>query len=246
MKYITFTTSGSLKLCENFLLSTRNVGIEDSVTVYCLDTKSFDVISDYNCEVKLFDVSVSDDFHEYGRHEFRRITEAKIQIILNALAENESLIYTDCDVVFVDDPTEHINEIEENTRESHPVDIFFASDDPFMKICTGFMYIKNNSAVHSLFNKYFELNSMYSEQKNEHMFDQEIIYEILRTHLLEDTITWGAYPTSFIKNGHLYWSESERTGNESVIHCNFTIGEQNKINKFKEANLWYIKEEVTK
>ena len=33
MKYITFTTKGSVRLCENFLLSARNVGIENDVTV---------------------------------------------------------------------------------------------------------------------------------------------------------------------------------------------------------------------
>ena len=42
MKYITFTTKGSLTLCQNFLLSTRNVGIEEDITVYCLDKESLD------------------------------------------------------------------------------------------------------------------------------------------------------------------------------------------------------------
>ena len=56
---------------------------------------------------------------------------------------------------------------------------------------------------------------------------------------------WAVYPTTFVKNGHQYWNESEkRTGNESVVHVNFTIGEENKINRLKEANLWYVQEEV--
>jgi len=44
----------------------------------------------------------------------------------------------------------------------------------------------------------------------------------------------------------LYWNEPHsRTGNEAVVHVNFTIGEENKINRLKEANLWYNQEEVT-
>jgi hypothetical protein len=249
MKYITFTTKGSLKLCENFILSTRNVGIEENVIVYCLDKESQDIIQNkYQCETKYFDVSVGDNFHEYGRNEFRRVTEAKIQIILRELQERESLIYTDCDVVFCKDPTGDILNIDKNLKENNDrdIDIYFASDSPFMEICTGFMFIKNRKCVHEMFKKFFEMSYQYGKMGSECMYDQEITNEILKENVLDNKIQAAIYPVEFVKNGHLYWNEPEtRTGNEVVVHVNFTIGREHKISRLKEANLWYEQQETT-
>ena len=247
MKIVTFTTIGSLKLCENFLLSTRNVGVEENVVVYCMDKVSYDKIqSDYNCEVRSFETDVTEEFHEYGKPQFRRVTESKIQIILNALQQEDSIIYTDCDVVFMENPIDLVLAAEEMVSNDFDMDIYFASDDPFMYICTGFMYIKNTENVHNLFKKYFELSQLHGVTQSEVMYDQEIIHGILKDNLLEGNIFYAVYPTTFVKNGHQYWNEAEkRTGKEAVVHVNFTIGEENKINRLKAANLWYVKEEVT-
>jgi len=243
MKYVTFTSIGSLELCENYLLSARTVGIEENIIVYCLDSESLGKLQNYNCELRSFDIPVTEEFHEYGKPQFRKVTETKIQIIINALQNMESIVYTDCDMVFRHDPTELILKADSSVSEKHDVDIFFASDSPFMDICTGFMFIKNTENVHQLFKKYFEMSNWYRIQNSEVMYDQEIIYRMLMENIVP--LNYGVYPTSFIKNGHQYWNEPEkRTGNESVIHVNFTIGKEQKTNRLKEANLWYIQEEV--
>jgi len=45
MNYVTFTTSGSLRLCKNLLMNLRELNLEKDFTVYCLDEKSFSEIS---------------------------------------------------------------------------------------------------------------------------------------------------------------------------------------------------------
>jgi len=40
MNYVTFTTSGSLRLCKNLLMNLRELNLEKDFTVYCLDEKS--------------------------------------------------------------------------------------------------------------------------------------------------------------------------------------------------------------
>ena len=247
MNYITFTTSGSVKLCKNFLLSVKRLGMEKNFTVYCLDKESFSEIEKMGFKTKFFDVEgIGSEFHEYGKSDFRRVTEAKIQIIINELKDKDSLVYTDCDVVFRHNPTEFINFSNEQMKDKE-VDIVFASDNPFMTICTGFMHIKNTEKVHELFKQYFELSREYGQRGSECMYDQEIIFEILTKRFLDkEKLIWGVYPTDFVKNGHLYWNEAEtRTGNEAVVHVNFIIGEENKINRLKDANLWYSEKEVT-
>ena len=147
-----------------------------------------------------------------------------------------------------DSPTGDILNIDKNLKENNDrdIDIYFASDAPFMEICTGFMFIKNRKCVHEMFKKFFEMSYQYGKMGSECMYDQEITYEILKNNVLENNIKWATYPTTFVKNGHLYWNEPHsRTGNEAVVHVNFTIGEENKINRLKEANLWYNQEEVT-
>jgi len=223
--------------------------MEKNFTVYCLDKESFFEISKFECETKFFDIKeIRDGFHEYGKKDFRRVTEAKIQIIINELKDKDSLIYTDCDMVFRIDPTQFVEYSNEQMKDKE-VDIVFAADLPFMTICTGFMYIKNTEGVHELFKKYFELSQMYGKGGSECMYDQEIIFEILTKHNWvfneNEKLIWGVYPTDFVKNGHLYWNEAEtRTGHEAVVHVNFTVGEENKINRLKDAGLWYIEEEV--
>ena len=254
MNYITFTTSGSLQLCKNFIISLKKLNMEESITVYCLDQESLSEISKFKCKTKFFDIDgVREGFHNYGERDFRRVTEAKVQIILNELQDKESLVYTDCDVVFKEDPTGFI-EFSNAQTPKFPADtpapeIIFASDGPFMPICTGFMYIRNTENVHKLFKKYFEMSKLYGKQESKCMYDQEIIYEILtkdQTFMWDTKFTYGIYPTEFVKNGHLYWNEAEtRTGKEVVVHVNFTIGEESKINRLKDADLWYIEEEVS-
>jgi len=68
LNYITFTTSGSVKLCKNFLLSVKQLGMEKNLTVYCLDKESLSEISKMGVETKFFDVKgIRPGFHEYGR-----------------------------------------------------------------------------------------------------------------------------------------------------------------------------------
>jgi len=242
MNLVTFTTSGSLKVCKNLLLNARKFNIEKNFSVYCLDEESFLEIDKFNCKTKLFKIDdIGEGFQEYGRGNFRRVTEAKIQIILRELKDNDSLIYTDCDVAFRKNPTDIIIKSMEQAKRDN-IDIIFASDSPSMLICTGFMCVRNTDNVHRLFKEYFRLSQEYGVHKNEHMFDQEIIFQILSTDSNYFNMKWGIYPTEFIKNGHLYWSCSQRTGDEIIVHANFTIGEKNKIDRLKEANVWFIEE----
>ena len=233
MKYVTFTNIGSIELCNNFLQSVKNLGMEKNVIVYCLDFDSRKILErNFDCEFRLFGTdSIEASFHSYGSEEFRTVTKNKIEIILDALQGNESIVYTDCDVVFRKSPTQFILD-----NDNDSVDIFFATDAPFMKMCTGFMYVKNRESIHRLFHEYFSHNEKYDEVKNEHMFDQEIINGILQNN--QTGVTYGVYPLEFVSNGHIYFSESIQTGNEYVVHANFTIGKDNKINKLKGANLW--------
>jgi len=250
MKCVTFTTEGSLPLCINLIESAKKVGIENDMIVYCLDEISYNSLKGENsCDIKIFNSKdIRGNFHEYGRDDFRKVTVSKIQIILRELKEHGSLVYTDCDVVFVKNPfigVEHFN------KENKDIDIFFATDFPFMDICTGFMYVKNTDAVHLLFKKYFELNEYFKKQGSECMYDQEIIDRILKENILEEKINFKIFPLEFVINGHVYFNEPEdgitnrrRSGHESVIHCNFCIGIENKIKRFKKENLWFVKEKV--
>lgn len=232
---------GSVELCDNFLQSTKNLGMEKDIIVYCLDSDSQKILeSKFDSEFRLFQSdSIESPFHSYGSEEFRRVTENKVKIILNALAYDDSIVYTDCDVVFRKSPTDYILE-----NDKDDIDMFFATDAPFMNICTGFMYIKNRQSVYTLFDLYFLYDESYSKVKNEHMFDQEIINHILARRENPSDVVFGIYPLEFVSNGHIYFSESIQSGNEYVVHVNFTIGKDNKINRLKDANLWFSQQEI--
>ena len=256
MKYITFTNKGSLDICKNMLISARNVGIEEDITVYVLDSHSEEELSkDFNCKLKFFDSDVDDVYHLYGSKEFKSLMLTKIQIILQELELEEKFLYIDCDVVFKSNPEELLLLSGDMTKNS--ANVFFASDSLNYhsneagrmiwpspeEVCAGVMYINNIKGTKDFFNKVYEMSRIALNDSSPDSCDQMIIRNILTNNIMPD-LTYGVYPLSFITNGHHYFSEKNTTGSEVIIHCNFRIGTNEKITNMKETGIWYLPETV--
>ena len=250
MKYITFTNKGSLDICKNMLLSARNVGIEEDITVYTLDEFSNDELSDFKCELKSFDSDISEEYHSYGSKEFKSLMTTKVKIILEELKSRYNFVYTDCDVVFKHNPEEVLKIADDITSKEYNINVIFSNDSLVFEshggpneLCAGFMNIKNIEGTKEFFTKIYELARIAINDSNPDTCDQIIMRNVLGNNLIPN-FNFALYPCSFVTNGHHYFSREATTGNECVIHCNFRLGTNDKINSMKKTGIWYLPEKV--
>ena len=250
MKYITFTNKGSLEICKNMLLSARNVGIEQDITVYTLDEFSNNELSGFKCELKSFESHVTEDYHSYGSTEFKSLMTTKVKIILDELESRDNFVYTDCDVVFKHNPEEVLKIADDITSQDYDINVFFSNDSLIFEshgesndICAGFMNIKNIEGTKDFFTKIYELANFAIDDGNPDSCDQLIMRNVISNGNLPN-FNFAVYPCSFVTNGHHYFSQKTTTGNECVVHCNFKIGTHDKINSMKETGIWYLPEKV--
>lgn len=250
MRYITFTNKGSLEICKNFLLSARNVGIEQDITVYTLDEDSMNELQGYNCKLESFSSDINEEYHSYGSKEFKTLMTTKVEIILKNLEEHDEFVYTDCDMVLLDDPTGLLNVYNEMVSKEYDWNIAFADDaleenQGKETLCAGFMYVKNREETKKFLEKTLELSILAINDNDPDTCDQIIMRNLLSGPYRErhgiPNFVHAILPLTFVTNGHFYFSQKIRR-NESVVHCNFRMGTEDKINSMKEAGLWYLPE----
>ena len=246
MRYITFTNKGSLEICKNFLLSAKNVGIEEDITVYTLDEDSMNELQEYKCKVESFSSDINEEYHSYGSKEFKTLMTTKVEIILKNLEEHDEFVYTDCDMVLLEDPTDKLIMFNDLLSNDYDWDITFANDaldeeQGQERLCAGFMYIKNTEETKKFLEETLELSILAINDNNPDTCDQIIMRTILSSPEQMPNFVHAIFPITFITNGHFYFSENIRR-NESVVHCNFRMGTHDKINSMKEAGIWYLPE----
>lgn len=238
MKYISFTNNGSLDLAYNMVLSLRRF-TDEEIIMFCLDDESetfFRQKAIKNISIKT-DYKFKSNYWDYGTQEFKLIMFIKLKCILDTLNQSkENLFFIDSDVFFAKDPTETLKQ-----NENSNYDMVCQTDRPVgSRWCAGVMLLKNNDTIKQLFQEAIKIanNLSYIKTDSGEWHDQAILNHILaRGH-----IKLNVFETTFATNGHLYFSNNgpkERLG-QTIIHANFCVGTQQKIDWFKSENMWII------
>jgi len=238
MKYVSFTNNGSLELSYNMILSLRKFTDEEMI-MFCLDDESENFFIEKN--IKNVTVKTSykfkSNYWDYGTQEFKLIMFIKLKCILDTLNEiNENIFFIDSDVFFAKDPTEKLKQIENDTH-----DMICQTDRPVgSRWCAGVMLLKNNNTIKQLFQEAIQIANNLAQIKTDsgEWHDQAILNHILA----RGDIKLNTLETTFATNGHLYFSNNgpkERLG-QTIIHANFCVGTQQKIEWFKSENMWII------
>ena len=238
MKYVSFTNNGSLDLAHNMILSLRRFTDEEMI-MFCLDDESenfFKQKAIKNVTVKTTHKFKS-NYWNYGSQEFKLIMFIKLKCILDTLNEvKENLFFIDSDVFFAKNPSDHLKQ-----TETSSYDMVCQTDRPVGSIwCAGVMLLKNNDTIKQLFEEAILIANKLVLIKTDsgEWHDQAILNHILaRGHIKLNT-----FETTFATNGHLYFSNNgpkERLG-QTIIHANFCVGTEQKINWFKSENMWLL------
>lgn len=226
MKFLTFLNKGCLDICKNMLISAENVGIDKSdFYIACLDKASYDGLSDYPNAFMWIGVDyINQKLSEYqnwtfdANSGFRTIVKYKWRIIQEIYRQYKELCWVDTDIVFKENPVDYVKEQEE---------VLFQSDAPGSTLCSGFM----------VFNDSEECENMINDCALDEEEDDQILVNKIALDNYYDNI--ALLNEDLFPNGHIYYQQG-RKENAVIVHNNWMVGIEAKIQHFKDENLWYL------
>ena len=221
MKFLTFLNSGCIDICKNMLISAKNVEIDmDDFYIACLDSNAYENLKEYKNAFLHIDQPITEyqDWTFNKESGFRNIVKIKWSLIKKIYQEHKNLCWVDTDIVFVENPIELIEGNEE---------VLFQSDSPGSTLCSGFMVFNETKECESLVN---ECGS--NEIEDDQLIVNEIALKNYRDHI-------AILSSDLFPNGHVYYNEGKKK-NAVIVHNNFMVGVETKMQKFKEEKLWYL------
>ena len=234
-------------LFENCLISLKKKNISLDMIAYCpvkQNDKFKNICKKYNVKLlnlKTFNKSHDDKYYQIGSKKLNEISVQKWEIILDALELGyDNVIYSDVDIVFLENFIPYINEVSNHYKCGSQVEAL-----PWFPInyCCGFMFF-NKSSI-KLLKKIKTIACKYLSQYH----DQDALNYISRNSKSLSN-EFFKFPDSLFQSGLLYKMHSKNFFNPMVdslkpflFHANFVIGVDNKINLLKRISLWFVKKD---
>jgi hypothetical protein len=171
-----------------------------------------------NVELVNENISEYQDWTFQSDSGFRNVVKYKWRIIQEIYRQHKELCWVDTDIVFKENPIELIKNQEE---------ILFQSDRPGSTLCSGFM----------VFNDTIECRKLIKECAKDENEDDQLIVNRIALEKYYDNI--ALLNDDLFPNGSVYYKEN-RKENAVIVHNNWMIGVNTKIQHFKDENLWYL------
>lgn len=235
---ITLANHGFLNFTMNCIKSLEKIGLEGVMKVYCIDDKCYDELSssyqnccliesEYNKKVSKLQI--------YPRANWRRKTAykdimlMKYPAILDALENNDYVLFLDADVVFHD--ARFIDYLLENIKDN---DVLFQSetsdgttdkDAP----CAGLMFIRSNKKTLDF---YDPTNVVNDKHYINNVGDQDYV----RGNV--DNLKYDYMDVKLFSNGR-YFQNFKSKLSPYMVHYNWCRPKQ-KIKIMKRTNGWFI------
>lgn len=224
MKYITYANFGYLSLTKNLIESFKKLNIDSLLTVICTDLESY---QELNINNKLFfNINLYKENLNFGSNEFNKFTVYKLYIILEQLQNTDKLVYVDSDIYFYKNPTEVLSFLFNYTE------FFIQSDLPGTPVSTGFVgFKKTANNIKLLENTIDSMNKLNGESW---WCDQNYMI----SEIQKSTHYPVVLPTHLFPNGHYSFNYKGDMTQAYLIHANYVVGLQQKIDKLKEFNAY--------
>jgi hypothetical protein len=225
MKYLTYLNSGCKNICDNMLLSAEKVGITKSqFIIVAFDRPIYDYYTEQGIATELFEDVPEQAYHNWTWDEqsrFRALVKNKWTLIKKYYENNKSLMWLDTDIVFLKNPNTFLEQIKNPT---------FQIDYPVKCACTGLMYFPECDLSKKIID---DLGSQNTED------DQLVCNNYLENNGLKKQVDF--FNLNYFPNGG-YFFDAKGTNIDTAImlHCNYIVGLENKINRLKDIGVWYL------
>ncbi|MGE0474969.1 MAG: putative nucleotide-diphospho-sugar transferase [Nitrospirales bacterium] len=209
--------------------------------IFVFDSESARQVEQFGFSVfhdeKSYGNQPTDAAQSFGDKKFSRLMFAKTAIVQDVLLLGHHVLFQDADIVWKKDPM---------TFFLHPsrqeLDAQFMYDGPSryfepLHANSGFFFLKNTVESRIFWNMVFE-----NYDKILHYGSQQKVVNIVLLSRFFRGLKIDILPEMDFANGHLFCEDKPiRLPEEPyVIHCSWTRNIQHKIEKYKNANLWYL------
>lgn len=236
-----FLTGGLCEEAHNCIYTLKRIGMAHNLIVTCLDEKAYNYINKLGVKTQFLKLNLKEK-GDFGSKDFYKITTQKPKIISDLIKKyNKIVVYSDTDIVFLKNFQEEIDNFINSNN-----DMLFQDESTVFKkngsYCTGFMFfkpIKKNTNFLDKVHKTMLKNVEKRPEKSSKLADQGVFGTMLKTENIKfDTLDLYDFP-----NGKRYFGNVNTVYKNripKIIHNNFIKGLDNKVNRFKKYNLWYI------
>jgi hypothetical protein len=246
---VSIFTSGAMLLAHNHLISLRKAGYTNTIS-YCTNKSICDKLNEQGFASEFIDEVDGEDYFKFNSSEFNEFSYIRFKIMLDLLEKYDNVWYLDVDTVILGDIWGAINKEEE-------WDIQFQDD--CMLPCTGNILARNTPNTKQLLEYlYNNKNNEWSGQMHLSMLIKEskikipINIKIMSIYNFCPGILY--FPVSLliplegeekqardiIKKNFNEEVKKNKIRNPVLIHANYIITREAKINALKNFKLWYI------
>lgn len=236
--FISVFNYGGIEMAKNHIESLKRNNINNYVA-YVTDDESYDelLLLDYKVTKYISSIDIiNKEKNDFATPEFNNISYIRYKIINNLLKQGKAVWYLDVDTVVLTNLNDYYNSL------SKDVDIYFQND--INMLCTGCMLVLPNI-------KTIQLTEFMYSNKNNAYNDQVFINNIFRNNPIFNikVLNQNQFPNGLLYFNELkpepHFREAQEKFNQStepiyLVHANYMVGIQTKINAFKSKNLWYI------
>lgn len=240
IKIVTFVNHAYENLLVNFVCNLKILNIYKNLHVFISDKSIENSLKVMNIPYTYltFKNETSDSLSAYGEQKYWDISRKKVFAFYQAALMFSEYIFSDVDILWLNVPFN-------NLKESCMKDICFQYNNQkkLSDVNSGFFYAKSSN-----FTKSFFLQATFYETMDrfKKLGDQDIVNFLLlekfkkRSHI--GMLNIDSYPNGARKN---YWNFQiaelkAKYPNIYVLHNNWIISKQSKIERFKRANAWFI------
>ena len=222
----------------------HHIGVRERAIIFPMDKKSRELAENEGFKVCYDNTSgvLSDigQSQQYGDVEFRKHMFFQNAIIQDMLKLGCDFLFQDVDLVWLEDPFEYFS-----GSNDHDIEFMFDGNSAARHgpLCanTGFIYFRAHTETINfwdiIYRNYDRVIQFSSQQQPLNKYLGLLHTRGLKVKILAEDL---------FANGHLFGPDAKKSRlpeRPKVIHCSWTLNLENKIIKYKNNDLWYIKED---
>lgn len=170
----------------------------------------------------------------YQNPGFNLLTSRRPFYLWTLLKQHKKIIYSDIDTIWMEDPRPYF--------KGHEIDFWAQIDgviegSPYFEgflpyICTGFLALKSTDKSLEMLKQWHEITSADKLEFQEQNMLQKIAFDL--------SVNFAVLPVRHFPYGMAYFESMPRNERSDVviIHNNYIIGKEKKIQRFKNFQLW--------
>lgn len=232
--FISVFNLGCIEIAENHILSLIRSGIRN-YKAYVTDMESFDILIKKGYNVSYYPVQQSREVMNFGTSGFNELSYIRYKIINELLNENKTVWYLDVDTVVLYDLNQLVSEFIGK-------DIIMQND--INMPCSGCMLCYPTEVCQKVVNTIY--NSRTSSE-NDQILLAQLLYnnKQIQLQLLDhEMFANGLLYFNELSNNEMYRRlqlEFKKTQKPLyLVHANWMVGVETKINEIKKKKLWYL------